>query len=160
MSTSPPRPHVHHVEGRTRGTGPVLAVFTDGPTDLTVAATAAAIAAQTGTLLIAAAAVPHSGFSLNSLLHRARSQRISQESAAIIGRVTPILTTAGVAWARATFAVPLGVDPARTLPAHAIQDLINRFAAVTVVTAAAPPGPSSDRQPAPLNDHQTKLDRS
>jgi hypothetical protein len=134
-------------------------VFTDGPTDLPVAATAAAIAAQTGTLLIAAAAVPTTGFSLNPLLHHARSRRMSNETAAIIGRVTPILATAGVAWTPTTLAVPPHIDPARTLPTTAMREIIGRFAVVTVVTAAAPPGYASNPQLTPLNGNPTNLDR-
>jgi len=132
----------YHVIGRTPGSGPVVAVFTDCPTDLPVAAAAASWAADTRTLLVAAAAVTDPGFSLNPLLHRAAERRLGTESVAIVGRVTPVLTAIGVAWIRATIAVPAGVDPARSLPATTVRDLVDRYAAVGVVTAAALDDPS------------------
>ena len=66
-----------------------------------VAATAAAWAAQTRTLLVAAVAVADTGFSINALLHHVRDRRFDEESGAVVGRVTPTLTDLGVAWTRA-----------------------------------------------------------
>jgi hypothetical protein len=137
MPTTPARATVHQVLGRTLGTGPVLAVLTDGPADLIVAARAAELAARSQTLLIAAAAVQTSGISVNPLLHRARTRRIQSDSMAIVARVSPILSTAGVAYMRTTLAVPAGTDPTRALPVTAVHQLIDRFGAVAVITATA-----------------------
>jgi hypothetical protein len=148
MSSLSTAVHVYHVAGRGPGTGPVLAVFTDGPTDLAVVTTAAALAADTRTLLFAAAAVPTAGFSLNSLLHRARARRTGTDSIAIVARVTPILTTAGVAWLRTTLPVPAGTDPAQALPVTALRELAGRLNAAVVVTAAALTDPTGNLRPA------------
>ncbi len=147
LTSAPAR--CYQVAGRTPGSGPVVAVLTDGPTDLTVAATAAAWAAETRTLLIAAAAVGDTGFSVNALLHRTRTGRTTAESAAIVGRVVPILTATGVAWLRTAVAVPAGADASRTLPLGPVLHLTERFGAVAVVTAAALHDPSGRLTPVP-----------
>lgn len=56
MTSIPALPRVHHVAGRTSGSGPLVAVLTDGPADVAVAAHAAELAVRTGSLLITAAA--------------------------------------------------------------------------------------------------------
>jgi hypothetical protein len=139
--------HVHSVAGRSPGAGSVLAVFTDGPSDPAVARTAAALAGGTGTLLVAAAAVPGTGLSINPLLHQARARRRHTESVAIVARVTPILSTAGVGWLRTTLPVPAGPDPARLLPVAAVRRLAGRLHAAVVVTAAPLPDPSGFLSP-------------
>lgn len=149
-----PRPSTYRVAGRTPGSGPVLAVFTDGPTDPAVAACAADLAARTRTLLIAAAAVHATGVSVNAILHRARNRRIQADRTAIIGRVTPILHTAGVAYFSTTLLVPAGTGPLRALPLAAVHQLINRFGAVAVVTALPLHDPTGVLQPAPYLHHE------
>lgn len=135
MTHIPARPRTYHVAGRTPSTGPVIAVLTDGPADVAVAAHAAGLAARTGTLLITAAAVTTSaGFSMNALLHRARARRTLDDRRAITARVTPVLHTAGVAHFSTTLEIPPGIDATRVLPVTAVHHLINRFGAVAVVT--------------------------
>jgi hypothetical protein len=149
MTTIPARPRIHHVAGRTPGTGPVLVVLADGPADLAVAAHAADLAARTGTLLIAAAAVTaDSGVSVNALLHRSRAGRIDADSRAIVARVTPILHSSRVAYLRTTLPVPAGVDPTRALPVAPVHHLVDRFGAVAVVTAVPLHDPTGVLQPA------------
>jgi hypothetical protein len=140
---------IHHVAGRSPGGGPVIAVLTDGPTDLAVAARAAALAARHGTLLIAAATVHTPRFSINALLHHTRRQRLHAQTTAIVARVTPILHTAGIAYTRTTLTVPSGTDPLRALPVGAVHRLINRFHAVAVVTAGPVHDPTGTLQPHP-----------
>lgn len=130
-----PRPCTYRVAGRTAGSGPVLAVFTDGPADMAVAAHAASLAAHTRTLLVAAAAVHVTGLNINPILRGARTRRVHADRTAIIGRVTPILHAAGVAHLSTTLLVPTGTDALRALPLPSVHQLINRFSAVTVVTA-------------------------
>ncbi|MFD1364537.1 hypothetical protein [Actinoplanes sichuanensis] len=142
------RPYISRVTGRTPGSGPVVAVLTDGPTDMAVAAHAADLAARSGTLLIAAAAVHNTGFSLNALLCHARNQRLHADSIAIVGRVTPILHTAGVAWMRSTLLLPAGTDALRAVPITALQQLVNRYGAVAVVTALPLSDPTGLLHPA------------
>ncbi len=143
----------YHVAGRTPGTGPVLVVLADGPADLAVAARAADLAARTGTLLVAAAAVAaRSGVSINPLFHRARSGRIDADSRAIVARVTPILHSAGVAYLRTTLPVPEGVDPTRALPVGPVHHLVERFGAVAVVTAVTLHDPTGVLRLAPRTD--------
>ncbi len=149
MPTAPAHPRTHLVAGRTPGSGPVLAVLTDGPADLAVAAHAADLAARTGTLLVAAAVVPGGGISVNPLLHRARHRRYQAETTAIVGRVTPILYSAGVAHLRTTLPVPPGLDPTRALPVPAVRQLVDRFAAVAVVTSTPLNDPTGVLYPAP-----------
>jgi hypothetical protein len=126
----------------------VLAVLTDGPTDLAVAAHAADLVARTRTLLIAAAAVHAGEISVNAALHRARHRRIQADTAAIVGRVVPILHSAGVAYFRSTLLVPAGTDPLRALPVTAVHRLVSRFGAVAVVTAAPLHDPAGTLRPA------------
>jgi hypothetical protein len=142
------RPYTAYITGRTPGSGPVLAVLTDGPTDMAVAAHAADLAARTGTLLIAAAAVHTTGFSLNALLHHARNRRVQADSIAIVGRVTPILHSAGVAHMRSTLLLPVGTDALRALPVAPVRQLVDRFSAVAVVTALPLRDPTGFLQPA------------
>ena len=141
-------PHVAHVAGRTLGSGPVVAVFTDHPCDMAVAAHAAGLAAASGTLLIAAAAVHSSGLSAATLVHRARSRRLHPDSVAIVGRVTPILHTAGVAYLRSMVVLPAGADALHALPVTAVRQLVDRFSAVAVVTARPLRDPSGVLKPA------------
>lgn len=141
------RPYICRVDGRTPGSGPVVAVFTDGPTDMAVAAYAADLAARSGTLLIAAAAVHGTTVSLNALLHQARNRRLHADSTAIVGRVTPILHAAGVAWMRSTLLLPAGLDALRALPVSPVRQLIDRFSAVAVVTALPLRDPTGMLQP-------------
>jgi hypothetical protein len=148
MSSIPARPRTYHVAGRTPGTGPVVAVLTDGPADVAVAAYAADLAARTGTLLITAAAVASSGgMSVNALLHRARAARVDADTRAIVARVAPVLHSAGVAHFRTTLAIPAGVDAGRALPVTAVHHLIDRFGAVAVITAAPLHDPTGHLQP-------------
>jgi hypothetical protein len=127
----------YQIAGRAPGSGPVVAVLTDGPTDPTVAAAAADWAARTGIGVVAAAAVVTTGFSIDPLLHRARARRMANESAAITGRVAPTLTAAGAQWRPAVITVPVGTDVARALPVAAVQRLVDRFDAAAVVTTSA-----------------------
>ncbi|GAA0807178.1 hypothetical protein [Spirilliplanes yamanashiensis] len=143
------RPYLCHVAGRTPASGPVIAVLTDGPTDLAVAAHAAGVAARSGTLLIAAAAVHTTGPSLNVLLHHARERRLHADSVAIVGRVAPVLHRAGVAWMRSSLLLPAGTDALRALPVAAVRQLVDRFGAVAVVTARPLRDPTGVLQPAP-----------
>jgi hypothetical protein len=145
------RPHLCHVTGRTPGSGPVMAVLADHPSDMDVAAHGADVAARHGTLLIAAAAVHSTGFSLNTLLHRARNRRLRTDSIAITGRVARILNTAGVAWMRSTLVLPAGTDALRALPITELRQLVDRFGAVTVVTALPLHDPTGSLQPAHLD---------
>jgi hypothetical protein len=147
MTTSPTRPRTYHVAGRTPGTGPVVAVLTDGPADVLVAAHAADLAARTGTLLITAAAVTTCGTSVNALLHRARTNRVDADTRAIVARVAPVLHSAGVAHFRTTLPIPPGVDASRALPVTAVHHLINRFGAVAVITAAGLHDPTGQLHP-------------
>jgi hypothetical protein len=142
------RPYLCHVAGRAPGSGPVVAVLTDHPTDMAVAARAADLAARHGTLLIAAAAVHSTGFSLDPLLHHARDRRLRTDSIAIAGRIAPILHTAGVAWMRSTLVLPAGTDALRALPIMALHRLVDRFSAVAVVTALPLHDPTGMLQPA------------
>lgn len=142
------RPHTAHVAGRTPGSGPVLAVLTDGPTDMAVAAHAADLAARTRTLLVAAATVHTTGISVNALPHQARTRRVNADSTAIVARVTPILHTAGVAFVRTTVLVPAGTDTLRALPLGAVHELVGRFGAVAVVTALPLHDPTGVLHPA------------
>jgi hypothetical protein len=136
MTHLPARPRTYYVTGRTPGTGPVIAVLTDGPADVAVTAHAADLAARTGTLLITAAAVPTgAGLRVDALLHRARGSRVDADTRAIVARVAPILHSAGVAHFRATLRLPPGLDATRALPVTAVHELVNRFGAVVVVTA-------------------------
>ena len=153
MTRTPVHPHVYDVAGRTRGSGPVLAVLTDSPTDMLVAARAADIAARTGTLLIAAATVHTTGCSVNALLHQPRNRRIHSRSIAVVARVTPMLHAAAVAYFRSTLLVPAGTDTRLPLPADAVSRLIDRFGAVTVVTALPLHDPTGVLRPAPHHDN-------
>ena len=136
MTHIPAGARTYLVAGRTPGTGPVIAVLTDGPADVAVAANAADLAAGTGTLLITAAAVTSGpGFSLNALLHQARQRCVDRDTRAIVARVAPVLYTAGVAHFRTTLKVPPGVDATRVLPVTAVHEVIDRFGAVAVVAA-------------------------
>ncbi|MFI7542795.1 hypothetical protein [Actinoplanes sp. NPDC049599] len=146
------RPHTYDVVGRTRGSGPVLAVLTDAPTDLIVAAHAADLAARTGTLLIAAATVHTTGCSVNALLHHARDRRIRTRGIAIVARVTPILHAAAVAYFRSTLLVPTGTDTGRPLPTTAVHRLVDRFGAVTVITALPLHDPTGILRAGPHHD--------
>jgi hypothetical protein len=148
MSSIPTRPRTYHVAGRTPGTGPVLAVLTDGPADVVVAAHAADLAARTGTLLITAAAVSTAAMSLDALLHRTRAGRVDADTRAIVARVAPVVHSAGVAHFRTAVPVPPGVDATRALPLAAVHHLIDRFGAVAVITAAALHDPTGQLQPA------------
>jgi hypothetical protein len=130
------RPHTYLVTGRTPGSGPVVALLTDGPTDMAVAAHAAGITARYGTLLIAAAAVHTNGFRVNAPRRTARD-RIDADTHAVVARVTPILHSAGVAFLRSALPVPAGTDLLRALPVTAVHRLAHRFGAVTVVAADA-----------------------
>jgi hypothetical protein len=134
------RPYLSHVAGRTPGSGPVVAVLTDHPADMAVAAAAAGLAAGLaagqGTLLVVAPAVHGgAGFVRDVLLPPARTRSLRADSIAIAGRVTPILHTAGVAWMRSTLVLPAGTDALRALPVHPLLKLVDRFSAVAVVTA-------------------------
>ncbi|WP_431920923.1 hypothetical protein [Nonomuraea jabiensis] len=126
----------YQVVGRNPGTGPVLALCTGGPADLAVAASGAAWAAGTRSLVIAITVVTGTGFSLNPLLHQVRARRQDCDSVTIINRIVPALTAAGVAWLRTIVAVPAGAGPA-SVPLGTIRRLVDRFAAVAVVTATA-----------------------
>ncbi|WP_084965985.1 hypothetical protein [Thermoactinospora rubra] len=132
---APASVYCHQVTGRLPGSGPVLALFTGGLADLAVAQAAATWAAGTRSLVIATTVVTSTGFSLNPLLHQIRSRRQDTDSLAIIGRLTPVLTAAGVAWLRIIVAVPTLAGPARALPMTTVRRLVDRFAAVAVVTA-------------------------
>ena len=147
MRSIPARPRTYHVAGRTPGSGPVLAVPTDGPADVAVAAHAADLAARTGTLLITAAAVTAGGLSVNALLHRARAGRVDADTRAVVARVAPVLHSAGVAHLRTTLPVPAGVDATRALPVAAVHHLIDRFGAVAVITSARLDDPTGQLQP-------------
>lgn len=147
IAVIPPRPSTYRVAARTPGSGPVLAVLTDGPTDMAVAAHAADLAARTRTLLVAAAAVHTTGPSVNALLHHARSRRIQADRTAVVGRVAPILHAAGVAYLATTLLVPTGTDALRALPLSAVHRLIDRFGAVAVVTARPLHDPTGALQP-------------
>lgn len=132
------RPRISHVAGRTPGSGPVIAVLTDGPTDMAVAAQAAGISARHGVLLVAAAAVHPSGSNsadLDLWAPSAGPGRLHAETNAIVARVTPILFSAGVAFLRTPIPVPPATDTLRALPVTAVHRLVQRFGAVTVVTA-------------------------
>ncbi|MEV4067378.1 hypothetical protein, partial [Nonomuraea dietziae] len=126
--------HYHQVTGRLAGAGPVLAILTGSPADLAVAQAAAGWAAGTGSRVVAATVVTHTGFSLNPLLHQVRASRYEADSLAITARVFPVLTAAGVVWLRTLVAVPGRRGPARAPLLSAIRRLIDRFAAVAVVT--------------------------
>ncbi|RZU46609.1 hypothetical protein EV385_6684 [Krasilnikovia cinnamomea] len=142
------RPSTAHLAGRTPGSGPVLAVLTDGPTDMAVAAHAADLAVRTGTLLIAAATVA-AGSGINPLLlQHTRTRRVHNDTTAIVARITPILHGAGVAYRRSTLLVPAGTDTLRALPVTAVRRLVDRFGAVTVVTARPLRDPTGTLQPA------------
>lgn len=141
------RPSTAHVAGRTPGSGPVLAVLTDAPSDLAVASHAADLAARTGTLLIAAATVHTTTPDIDLLRRRAGSRRVHSDSIAIVGRVTPILHAAGVAYFRSTLLVPAGTDPLRGLPITAVRHLADRFAAATVVSALPLHDPTGTLRP-------------
>lgn len=156
IAVTPGCPSTYRVAGRTPGSGPVLALFTDGPADLAVAAHAAGLAAGTRTLLIAAAAVHTAGPSVNALLHRAGNRRIRADRTAIIGRITPILHSAGVAYFATTLLVPTGTDTSRALPLPAVHQLINRFGAVAVVTARPLHDPTGLLQRAPHLHHSAR----
>lgn len=149
MTSIAVRPRAYDVAGRTCGSGPVLAVLTDAPTDLIVAAHAADLAARAGTLLITAATVHTTGCSVNALLHHARGRRIRSKSIAIAARVTPILHATGVAYFRSTLLVPTGTDTRHPLPITAVCRLVDRFGAVAVVTALPLHDPTGVLQPAP-----------
>lgn len=129
------RPYLHHVAGRAVGSGPVVAVLTDHPTDVTVAAHAAELAARHRTMLIAAAAVNSPGIDMRRLLAHTRNRRLNADSVAITGRVAPILDAAGIAWMRSTLLLPLGSDALRALPPDPLRQLVGRFSAAAVVTA-------------------------
>ncbi|MFB9681712.1 hypothetical protein [Streptosporangium vulgare] len=152
---TPASVYCHQVTGRLPGTGPVLAVLTGGPADLAVAQAAATWAAGTGSLVIAATVVTGTGFSLNPLLHQVRARRQDADSLTVIGRLTPILTAAGVAWLRTVVAVPTRAGPAPTpsltpaLPLATIRRLVDRFTAVAVVTAAPLHDPAGRLAPLP-----------
>ncbi|MEU8233335.1 hypothetical protein AB0C12_27455 [Actinoplanes sp. NPDC048967] len=149
MTRRPVPPHAYDDTRRTRGSGPVLAVLTDSPTDLLVAAHAADIAARTGTLLIAAATVHTTGCSVNALLHHARNRRVRFRTVAIVARITPILHATGVAYFRSTLLVPAGTDTRLSLPTDAVSRLVDRFGAVTVVTGQPLHDPTGVLQPTP-----------
>ncbi|HZG93649.1 MAG TPA: hypothetical protein VEZ46_02955 [Mycobacteriales bacterium] len=127
----------YQVAGRAPGSGPVVAVLTDGPADLAAAAAAAGWSADTGTRVVAAAVVVDTGFSIDPLLHRARARRMADESAAITGRVAPTLAAAGVEWRPAATTVKVATDVTRALPVAAVHRLVDRFTAAAVVTSAA-----------------------
>ncbi len=143
------RPRTFSVAGRPPGSGPVLAVLTDGPADPAVAAHAAELAVRTGTLLVAAAVVRTSGISVNALLHRARDRRIQADSTAIVARVAPTLHRAGVAYFRTSLLIPAGSGTLRDLPVTALRQVIDRFGAVAVVTALPLHDPAGGLTPAP-----------
>jgi hypothetical protein len=132
MITSPRPTFTYQVVGRAPGTGPVLAVLADGPTDLAVATRAADLAAGTRTLLVVAAAVPTGDAGVDPLRNRVRMRA---DTLAIAGRVAPVLHSAGVAYLRTALPMPAGADPTRALPVAAVLRLAERFAAVTVVAA-------------------------
>jgi hypothetical protein len=124
----------------------VLAVLTDGPADLAVAAQAADLAARTGTMLIAAAAVAtEDGPEGNPLLPHSRSRRVDAETRAIVARVTPVLHSYGVAYLRTTMPVRHAF---RVPPVSAVRHLVDRFGAVAVVTAAPLHDPAGVLRPA------------
>jgi hypothetical protein len=153
MRSVPVRPRSYAVAGRTLGSGPVLAVLTDGPDDMAVAADAADLAARTGTLLIAAATVHTTGCSVNALLHHARDRRIRSRSIAVVARITPILHATGVAYFRSTLLVPTGTETGNSLPVAPVRRLADRFGAVAVVTALPLHDPTGVLQPSPHQDH-------
>jgi hypothetical protein len=155
MTSIPVRPRTYEIAGRTPGSGPVLAVLTDAPTDLVVVAHAADLAARTSTLLIAAATVHTTGCSVNALLHHARNRRIRCRSIAVVARVTPILHAAGVAYFRSTLLVPADTDIRRALPVTAVRRLVDRFGAVAVVTALPLHDPRGTFEHGPHLDHST-----
>ncbi len=145
MSAGSTTPLTYRIPGRHDAAGTtVVAVLTDGPTDLPVVTHAIALAARTGGLLIAAAAVRGSGFSVNPRLHRVRAQRITTEAAAITGRVTPALHAAGIAHLRATLVLPARHDPGQPPPADLVRRLADRHHAALVVTAAPLSGITAD----------------
>jgi hypothetical protein len=148
MTHTPVQPHTYHVAGRTPGSGPVIAVLTDGPSDVDAAAHAAGLAAHTGTLLITAAAVATTGFSMNALLHHARTRSIRDDRRAITARVMPVLHSIGVAHFSTALHIPPGVDATRGTPLAAIHQLINRFGAVAVVTTTPLHDPTGALRPA------------
>ncbi|GAA3338707.1 hypothetical protein GCM10020358_19740 [Amorphoplanes nipponensis] len=142
MTSVAERPRSYTIPGRTRGSGPVLAVLTNAPTD-------PAVAARTGTLLIAAAAVPTTGCSVDALLHHSRDRRLRSRSIAVVARVTPILHAAGVAYFRSTLLLPPGTDTRHGVPMAAVSQLVDRFGAVVVVTAEPLHDPTGALEPVP-----------
>ncbi|RZU46614.1 hypothetical protein EV385_6689 [Krasilnikovia cinnamomea] len=146
---------LYQAADRSPGSGPILAVLTDGFTDLAVAATAARLAAD-GRPVIVAAAVRGSGPSINALLHQARATRIAADVAAAAGRVSPILQRAGVMFQTTPLLLPVGW-PDGPLPARSVRRLARRTRAATVVTAAPLTRPIPDwltfAAPSIVDDH-------
>jgi hypothetical protein len=142
-TSAPPTVAVYPVDHRPPGTGRILAVFTDSPTDLAVAQHAADLAASTAAPIVAAAVVRGSGFSVNALLHRVRARRIAADTDAVTARVAPILRRANTRLLTTTLLLPAS----RRLhhpSAAAVHRLARRVDATTVVLAAPPHQPAHD----------------
>ncbi|MDW4909223.1 hypothetical protein RB628_28755 [Streptomyces sp. ADMS] len=123
-SPAPPEVHVHRFSPRADGS--VLALFTGSRADQAVAAHAADLAARTDHPVTAAAVVVRStGFSINALLHHARSRRIHAETDAILAPVLPVIARAGPA-RTTTLVAPAHINPYRSLPVDRVERLAER----------------------------------
>jgi hypothetical protein len=136
MRVEPHGPFTYRVPGRPAASGgPVLAVLTDGPADLAVAAQAVALAARTGATVVAAAAVRGTGFGISAVLHLARARRTAEESSAITGRVLPLLQSTRTPHEVAALLLPLHWDTSGPLPGSAVRRAADHHEAAFVVSA-------------------------
>ncbi|MFJ5712754.1 hypothetical protein [Streptomyces sp. NPDC093105] len=117
---APAEAHVYHFSLHT--SGHVLALFTGSRADHAVATRAAELAARTGHRVTAAAIVRSTGFSINALLHHARSRRIQAETRAILAPVLPLVARAGPI-RTTTLVVSARINPYRALPADRVVHL-------------------------------------
>ncbi|WP_420082567.1 hypothetical protein ACN6AT_36600 (plasmid) [Streptomyces sp. JL4002] len=145
-----PEAHVYHFSLHD---GHVLALFTGSRADQTVAHHAADLATRTGHHITAAAVVRSTGFSINALLHHARSRRIQAETDAILAPVMPLLARAGPVQAT-TLVVPARTNPYRDLPADRVQHLAEHTGTETAVSPVPLTGYT-----APLARHLQRIDR-
>jgi hypothetical protein len=128
-------PFTYRVPGRPAPSGgPVLAVLTDGPADLAVAAQAVALAARTGAPVVAAAAVQGTGFGISAMLHVARARRMADETAAITGRVLPLLQSTRTPHVLTALLLPAHHDTGGPLPARAVRRAADHHGAALVVS--------------------------
>ncbi|MFD3919100.1 hypothetical protein [Streptomyces sp. NPDC058595] len=115
---SPTPPQVHVYDFSPRADRGVLALFTGSRADQA----AATHAARTGHPVSAAAVVRSIGFTINALLHQARSRRIQAETHAILAAVLPVIARAGPA--RTTnLVVPARINSYQALPADRVEPL-------------------------------------